>query len=369
MSVKLLDSINYEETSKVLLESYVPDWGKAGTPVWNPKYLENLDKTYLQPNNGLYVGAFDGNDLIGFGCGFVTNWNVTNVGKIVAMEMCFLGVLPNHQRKGLATSMVNELANAASNKEIDLVYRICNELLHDEPLLEKCGFTKKMKNVNQSGRLLGSDMLNKAVKFREAGTALKTVMRIVAGMPKESKKLPEGEGAIRDGNVNDVKKCVELLNAYKGSTSISRIWTENEFKVFLENKDLLAKPFKLFFRVLEKDGENKGFAVGRYELIRYNQGDVPAAIIQDVAFASDLSRQVKTGFMVSLLYEFKANAPEAYGASAAHVHHDEKPFDKAGYNNDRTTRPLLVKLVNNELKSWFEENWNSYKHYYIPYQR
>ena len=61
--------------------------------------------------------------------------------------------------------------------------------------------------------------------------------------------------------------------------------------------------------------------------------------------------------------------PEAFGCNVGHAHLDEKIFDKGGFNDDRSTRPLYAKLVNETKKAWFEDDWNKHKVYNIPYQR
>ena len=58
MNVKLIDSLNYEETAKILLESYLKDWGLTGSPTWNANYVEHLDIGYVKPNNGSCVGMY-----------------------------------------------------------------------------------------------------------------------------------------------------------------------------------------------------------------------------------------------------------------------------------------------------------------------
>ena len=150
MDVKIIDSLNYEEAAKVLVDSYVPQWGVAGTPVWNAGYVEHLDKTFIKPYNGPYVGAYDGDKLVGVGMCAMSNWNVTDLGEVKTALICNLGVLPDYQRKGLATKMVNELMNAVAGK-VDVAYRICNESIVDFKVLEKCGFEKKINNAFQMG--------------------------------------------------------------------------------------------------------------------------------------------------------------------------------------------------------------------------
>ena len=209
MDVKMIDSLNYEEAAKVLLDSYVPQWGVAGTPVWNAGYVEHLDKTFIKPYNGPYVGAYDGDKLVGVGMCAMSNWNVIDVGEVKTALICNLGVLPDYQRKGLATKMVNELENALTGK-VDVAYRICNESIVDFKVLETCGFVKKINNAFQMGRILGKDMVPKAVKFREYGKVMAQLVKTVAGLPKPEKGI--AEGTIRDGKINDVNAIASILN-------------------------------------------------------------------------------------------------------------------------------------------------------------
>ena len=100
---------------------------------------------------------------------------------------------------------------------------------------------------------------------------------------KEKNKIERG--IIRDGSESDVSACVNILNAYEASTSITQIWTELEFKSIISNKGLLDDtPFSVFFYVWDVDGEIKGFVLGRYEVIVYGAGKGLSAIIIHTGF-------------------------------------------------------------------------------------
>jgi hypothetical protein len=94
MQIKLIDSVDYEKAAKILYESYIPQWQVAGSPEWSPKYIEYLDKAYIKPRDGPCVGAFDGDNLVGIGFGYINDWNVAEVGKVPTMAICYLGVIP-----------------------------------------------------------------------------------------------------------------------------------------------------------------------------------------------------------------------------------------------------------------------------------
>ncbi|NHI94304.1 MAG: GNAT family N-acetyltransferase [Candidatus Lokiarchaeota archaeon] len=368
MDVKIIDNLNYEETAKVLLESYVPQWGLVGTPNWNASYVEHLDKSYVKPNNGPYVGVFDGDKLIGIGMGAISNWKVAEVGDVKTINICNLGVLPSYQRKGIATSIVEELIKAVTGK-VDFAYRICNEGLNDHLVLSnKCGFVKKIDNVNQVAKIMGKDMVSKAVKFRELGKVMAQLIKTVAGLPKEENKIQEG--IIRDGSLADMKQIKEIMDKYQENATILKTSSEVELKNIIESMELLDNvKFSKLFRVWEKDGVIQAFVLGRYEPINYNAGEVVMPIVSDVGFASELDRKTRTSFVVSLIYEFKEKVPEAFGTNIASAHLDEKAIGKAGYNDDRSTRPLFAKLLSEKLKDWFETNWNKNRVYSILYQR
>lgn len=368
MDVKIIETIDYESTAEVLLESYVSQWGIAGTPEWNPKYVEYLDKTYIKPNNGLCVGAFEGQQLVGVGFGFIHNWYVSEpaLGVISVMGLCNLGVRPAFQRKGIATAIVKKLEEQAAAKNVKLSYRICNQDLNDHKVLKQLGYTMKMDNIYQFGRVMGKEMIDLTVKLREMGAGMKLLLKAVAGLPKGKDKLQAG--IIREGNDADVEACVSILNSYKNMAGITRVWTEDEFKVLLSYKSLLIPPFEAFFYVWDMAGTIKGFVAGRFESIRYNKGTGLSAITIQNGFVQEVDRKDKTSFIVSFLYAVREKHPETFACNLALGHHEEKAFDKAGFNNDRSTRPLFVKLLTDELKDWLETAWK-YKNYMIPYQR
>jgi len=367
MQIKLIDSVDYEKAAKILYESYIPQWQVAGSPEWSPKYIEYLDKAYIKPRDGPCVGAFDGDNLVGIGFGYINDWNVAEVGKVPTMAICYLGVIPQYQRKGIAISMIKKLEETASSKKVSVLYRICNDELSDGKVLTKCGFTEKIDNAYQMARILGSDMVNKAATFKEYGTIMKQLVKTVAGLPKEKPTIEVG--AIRDGTVADASACIEVLASYKDSTQILRDWTESEFESQIANANLLAgTPFAPFFRVWDVNGTIKAFVIGRVEFIHWKAGLCPSGVITDTGFASDLDKKDKINFVLSFIFEIKEKAPEAFGTNVAVAHHEEKTYDKAGFNNDRSRRPLYVKAVGNEFKAWLESQWK-YKMYYISYQR
>jgi len=370
MDIKLLDSLNYEETAKLLRDSYVPQWGVAGTPVWNAGYVEHLDKTFIKSNGAPCVGAFEGGKLVGIGMSAISTWKVAEVGEVKTANICNLGVLPANQRKGIATNMVNELVKAVTGK-VDLVYRICNESIFDFLVLSnKCGFEKKINNAFQMGRILGKDMVPKAVKFREYGKIMAQLVKTVAGLPKPEKKIQEG--TFRDGTLDDLKGITEILTSYQDTVPLIKIYSESELKNFIENMSILdGEKFSKIFKVWEKDGAVKAFVIGRFEPISYKAGELLMPIITDVGFASDLERKEKTSFMITLILDLKGNekASGSFATNVASAHLDEKAISKAGYNDDRSTRPLYAKLLNDDLKDWFATNWNKNKRYGILYLR
>jgi GNAT superfamily N-acetyltransferase len=367
MQIKEIDNIDYEKATKILYDSYIPQWLVAGSPEWSSKYTEYLDKTYMKPRGGPCVGAFEGDNLVGIGFGYINDWKVMEIGKIPTMAICYVGVLPKYQRKGIAISIVKKLEEIAGSKQMGLLYRICNDELSDWKLLAKCGFTEKIDDVYQMARILGSDMVNKAATFKEYGAIMKQLVKTVAGLPKEKPAIEKG--IIRDGVAIDAGACIKILDSYKDSTQILREWTEDEFKKMVINTNLLTgTPFVPFFRVWEVDRTIKAFVIGRIEFIHWKAGLCPSGVITDTGFASDLDRKDKTNFILSIIFEIKEKAPEAFATNIAVAHHEEKTYDKAGFNNDRSKRPLYVKAVGGEFKKWLESQWK-YKTYYISYQR
>ncbi|MDD1777255.1 MAG: GNAT family N-acetyltransferase, partial [Candidatus Helarchaeota archaeon] len=173
MQIELIDRVDYEKVAKILYGSYIPQWLVAGSPEWSPKYIECLDKSYIKPRGGPCVGAFDGDNLVGIGFGYIHDWDVAEIGKVPVMALCYLGVLPQYQRKGIATSIFKKIEETARSKQIEVLYRICNDELADGKVLTKWGFTEKIENAYQMARILGSDMVNKAATFKEYGAIMK----------------------------------------------------------------------------------------------------------------------------------------------------------------------------------------------------
>ncbi len=366
MEIKVLDSIDYEIVGKLLYDSYIPKWGAAGSPKWCPDYIEYLDKTYIKPN-GTCVGAFDGEKLVGIGFGYINNWSVMELGTITTMGICNFGIHPDHQRKGIATEMVKTLEEQAKKKGIKVIYRICNADLNDHLAFAKAGYTQKIDNAYQMARIMGKEMIDITATLKGMSKPMKLLLRAVAGFPKEKDKIEEGE--IRIGTDADISACVKLLNAYKNSTEITQEWTEDEFARIIKNKEILkTKPFSLFYYVWDLNGEIKAFVVGRFEPIVYSAGIGTSAIIIHTGFAQELERKSKTSFVVSVLFEIQQKIPETFATNLAVAHHDEKAFDKAGFNNDRSTRPLYVKILDDSLAPWLQAAWKL-KNYCIPYQR
>lgn len=366
MDVRILDSINYEQVARILRESHFPQWGTIGSPDWNANYIKYLDMTCMKPLDSPYVGAFIENELVGVGFGFINNWSVLDLGVISTMNICNFGVLPPYQRKRIGISMVNVLVDEASRRNINMMYRICRDELQDHRLLAKCGFIKKMNNVHHLVRIMGTEMIERLAYLKGMNKAMQMVLRIVAGMPKFEDGIKIGK--IRDVNLNDVKECVKILNEYGQETSISRFWSEREFYPLLSCKDALSLPYNAFFYVWELEGMIKAFMTGRKESIRFQNGLGNAIGIIETGFASDLDQKDKTRFIISCLFKLKEYVPEGFGINLVVAHHEKKAYEKAGFTNDRSSRPLYIKILTEELEEWFHADWK-YKNYYIPYQR
>ena len=366
MDIRILDTIDYQQVAKILYESYIPQWSLVGSPEWNANYVEYLDKTYIKPKNGSYVGAFEGENLIGIGFGFIHDWIINDIGEITVMKICNFGLLPDYQRKGIATSMVKKLVEAAALKNVKLVYRICRDELYDHRVLAKCGFVRKLNNVNHIVRIMGSDMIDKLADLKGMGRAMKLLLKLVAGLPNENEGIQNG--ILREGQISDVEDCVNIINAYKSSSSITRKWTKDEFKQLIINKDLLAAPFRAFLFVWEVEGRVRAFLAGRVESIQFKNGIGSAVGIIDTGFSTDLTRQDKTSFIISNLFQLKDLIPNGFGINLVVAHHEKKAFDKAGFTDDRSSRPLYIRVLSDDLQDWLETKWN-FKAYYIPYQR
>jgi len=165
-----------------------------------------------------------------------------------------------------------------------------------------------------------------------------------------------------------VEDCVNIINAYKSSSSITRKWTKDEFKQLIINKDLLAAPFRAFLFVWEVEGRVRAFLAGRVESIQFKNGIGSAVGIIDTGFSTDLTRQDKTSFIISNLFQLKDLIPNGFGINLVVAHHEKKAFDKAGFTDDRSSRPLYIRVLSDDLQDWLETKWN-FKAYYIPYQR
>ncbi len=366
MDVRILDSINYEQTALILRESHFPQWGAIGSPNWNANYIEYLDNTYMKPLDSPCVGAFIENELIGIGFGFINNWAVQDFGVISTMNICNFGVLPRYQRRGIATSMVNALVDEASQRKINLMYRICREELQDHRVLAKCGFIKKMNNIHHLVRIMGTDMINRLAFLKGMNKAMQLLLRIVSGMPKLENGIQSG--IINDVDLKSVGEYVEILNEYGKTTSISRVWSIEEFQPLLTHKNALHSPFNAFLYAWELEGTLKAFIAGRKESIKFQNGIGNAVGIIETGFANDLDQKDKTRFIISSLFKLKESVPDGFGINLVVGHHEKKAFEKAGFTNDRSTRPLYVKVLTDDLQEWFCIDWN-YRTYYIPYQR
>jgi len=364
MKIETLEIKNYEVIADILYNTYVPHCGEVGTPKWNPKYVEFIDKSYI--NDGTYVAAYDNNSIIGIGAGYITKLHVAEIGEIKAFGICSFGVLPKFQKNGIGTQMVNSLTNIAESKNADIMFRICNSKLYDWKTLEKSEFIKKMNNVSQFAKVMGKDMIDTVVRIKQYGSVMKQLVKMVAGLPSPDKCIQEGR--IREGTINDSSTCVKILNDYKQICEISKIWSESDFNNIIENFRILSDPFNPFFIVWEIDGSVKAFLVGRTEAIKYNTGDTKGNVIVDIGFSQDLTRKQKSEFLHSVILYLKEKFPDSMATNCAHVHHDLKAFDKAGFGDDRSTRPLYAKLLSKDLSDWFNNKWNP-KNYYIPYQR
>jgi hypothetical protein len=213
---------------------------------------------------------------------------------------------------------------------------------------------------------MGSAMIERLAHLKGMGKAMKLLLKIVAGMPKENDKIEKG--LIRNGVVSDIAPCVEMLNAYQAKMAITRNWKESEFAQLVEAGPVLKAPFNSFYYVWEREGEVKAFMIGRVESIAFKNGVGNAVGIIDAGFADELTRTEKTSFIISCLFKLKEKVPDAFGINLVVAHHEKKAFEKAGFTADRSSRPLYVKILANELGEWILADWK-YKKYYIPYQR
>lgn len=117
------------------------------------RYYEDM-KRFLDDGSAILIGAFDGEELIGFHWGYVIDYPF---GK--RMHSYFNAIEPEYRRKGIGSRFWNMLEEETRKRNIDTIEAMCtyankaavNYHLHRGFEIERLKVVKKLKNEQEIG--------------------------------------------------------------------------------------------------------------------------------------------------------------------------------------------------------------------------
>jgi hypothetical protein len=333
-----------------------------------PYYSENYVK-FLYGLLKYKVGAFKDNRLIGV-IGSLSFNGLYLDKKVKVAGMGRIAVDPEFWDTNLKNDLIDFMIKKLADEGHDLIYSVLLKKADkfDIELLENKGFNtiKGRKNSEAYVKILGRDGLDLIKKTRGMNALEYQAAKLVCGI----KDAEIDRGKIKDGKEGDYDQIIELLNNFSKEFPLSRIWTKQEFKEFMDKikninkldfsdikKDYPDTPYGHHFKVWEDNNEILGFALYYIFWARMTKEPVPLGNWVVCAFSSEVEPDEAKAFLSTLFRELKGTAAVI---NCELPYYAKKVFGKTGFMGDQRAVNLMIKPLTDKVEGIFEEKIKEY---------
>jgi N-acetylglutamate synthase-like GNAT family acetyltransferase len=255
-----------------------PDWGR-----------ELLQ--FHAPNRQLYVGAYEGNALVG--CMIAhEDMLVIQDQRFKAAIVAITEVLMSDRNQGIASGMLEKMLAQVPTLGFDLVLAFHTAGRGGKKILKNAGF-EKIHKYGHAGKVLDKGRMDQLMDLNPF--LRKIALKIV------SEKIGEAEpqrGVIREAEDEDLDQIIELLNQETKRLDVGSYWAKDYLRKKMEWR------YKVF--VLEDQGEILGAVITYTEVTTLGKDYFTTGFLKEMVFqesVDDAERQTLVNYVLARFKE------------------------------------------------------------------
>ncbi|MHA1357154.1 MAG: GNAT family N-acetyltransferase [Candidatus Helarchaeota archaeon] len=262
---------------KQLRWSDYPDWGKE------------LLKFHA-PNTQLYIGAYEGQNLVGCMIGHPDILLIQNQ-LFKAAIIAITEVFPSHRNRGIASGMLQKMLAQIISLEFDLALAFHTAGRGGKTILKTAGFYKIHK-YGHAGKVLDKNRMDTLMDLNPIlrKIALKIVSEKIGAVEPQ-------RGTIREAKESDLDQVVALLNQESNRLDIGSYWT----KAYLKKK--MNWRYKVL--VLEDSDHILGAVITYTETATLGKDYFTTGFLKELVFHDDIDDNDKKALVNYVLVRFK----------------------------------------------------------------
>ena len=254
-----------------------PDWGEA------------LLKFHA-PDKNLYVGAFEGNKLIG--CMVAHPDKLKIRGEILnCAVIAITEVLMDYRKNGIATKMIEKMVSQIIKQGYEMALAFQTAGRGGKGILKNADF-QKVHKYGHAGKVLDK---RKVDDYWDLNPVLKKVALSLVNT--DIGEINPSKGIVREAKEEDLDQIVELMNAEGEKLDISSYWTKDYLKKNLD--------WRYVAYVLEDKGEIIGTVIRYEELVNMGREDFTVGFLKELSFKEHVEENDRITFIFNILQRIK----------------------------------------------------------------
>ncbi|MHA1377081.1 MAG: GNAT family N-acetyltransferase [Candidatus Helarchaeota archaeon] len=339
VEIKIVENkdVDYSILETFFQKTWFPfERDENGVVDFNAKDLENIFKQF---NTLFYVGAFDGDKLVGFIC---CNEQDFYLGKesVKGLTGLFLWVLDEYRRQGIATKMMQKFIERAKKLGYEIIVGGPEKKSKGTKVLKKLGF------------ILGSKFQSRVAfpKFKRLADykGMNKIERTIGGkLAAEQPNVPGIGKDFQEATEEDYPKIVELLNS--NPAPFKRYWTIESYKKFLEN----SKYYNIKNYIWKKNGNIVATGTISVHSIHWQNGDGYTLFLRGISFDSSLPVEERAKFFGEVMNIAKTHEKDVIAIKMPCGENIRAALKMAHYMGDQKGRVFVAYPISERAKKFF----------------
>ncbi len=254
-------------------------------PAWGRELLQ-----FHAPNTQLYVGAYDGDELVGCMIAHEDTLVMQNQ-QFRAAIIAITEVRMAHRGQGIASAMLEKMLAQVAALGFDLALAFHTAGRGGKKILKNAGF-EKIHKYGHAGKVLDKKRMDQLMD-------LNPVLRKIA-LKIVSEKIGEVEpqrGVIREAKDEDIDEIVELLNQETQRLDVGSYWAKEYLKKKMEWR------YKVY--VLEDQGEILGAVITYTEVTTLGKDYFNTGFLKEMVFQEGVDDAQRRTLVNYVLARFK----------------------------------------------------------------
>ncbi|NVM04177.1 MAG: GNAT family N-acetyltransferase [Candidatus Helarchaeota archaeon] len=369
---QLVEPFPLRKIADVLYKTYYEEYVESGAVPWDERYAKYyFDVVIMDISKNFIFGAYKGEKLIGTLFGHRESIMLDNELRLETLNLGLCAVDPEYWHQGVAKAMLSKLIEKATKDKIDFLMAFPEKgRFGDKLLKEHFDFKKYSKNKH-----LLKIMEERGLQVLREDFKINPILVKIGSLYSHIPQFDDLEGTVRDAQIKDYPKIVDLINSYQSRVPLSTIYELKRYEKHHKNTNLLnslfGDPSNFYSWVLEDKNEIKAVINNRIELVTGKYEDElvtsPIALLTSAGFHEDMDREQKINFISCILRKIRTIAPSVFTTYITTCHHEMKVFRKLKFISDRSHYILCMKPLTE--KGEEINRHRKYKEFFLDYYR